>query len=528
MAALDFSTGLVLVAVSLFSALSVLFLAGLLGRHRNPAARQQRLVDTSARTLFEFRQKRLIDATPAALVFAGAPMNNDDVWQAVCKKIAPLNSDFGAGFANLSRDCPEFSVDLSAHQQALAWFDHGSVFLEIIDRPVALKMARPPTSSDPDKVDLAALVDASPILAWSQDFEGRISWANRRYLDLLRQKEPENYTGTPPFQPLFSTPEGGADSGRKSLYIPDKSRLLWFETISQNAGPENSGDGATLHFAIPADPVVKAEEALRNFVQTLTKTFAHLPIGLAIFDRDRKLALFNPALADLTTLDPAWLTDRPSLYAFLDRLRENRHLPEPKDYKSWRYEIAELEKAAEHGTYEENWPLPSGQVYRVTGRPHPEGAVAFLFEDITAEILLRRQFRSELALCQSVLDSDQDAIAVFSAGEELVMSNDAYATLWGIAPDEMLARVTLDEARLHWMSSVQKTVKSGASPAMPNTSGGRRLMRSETHILTSGVFLDIRISPLSQGATLYRFSASPPRGKAVPNKKLDARLVEYQ
>ena len=62
-------------------------------------------------------------------------------------------------------------------------------------------------------------------------------------------------------------------------------------------------------------------------------------------------------------------------------------MPEPKDYRSWRQQMSDLEAAAQNGTYEETWALPTGQTYRVTGRPHPDGAVALLFEDISAEVL---------------------------------------------------------------------------------------------------------------------------------------------
>ena len=105
---------------------------------------------------------------------------------------------------------------------------------------------------------------------------------------------------------------------------------------------------------MPADNTVKAETALREFVQTLTKTFAHLPIGLAIFDRQRQLALFNPALIDLTTLGPEFLSSRPTLFSFLDNLREARMIPEPRDYPTWRQTMTELEKAASQGHYEED------------------------------------------------------------------------------------------------------------------------------------------------------------------------------
>lgn len=68
----------------------------------------------------------------------------------------------------------------------------------------------------------------------------------------------------------------------------------------------------------------------KNFVQTLTKTFATLSIGLVIFDRNRQLMLFNPALIDLTTLPADFLSARPNLLTVFDKLRDNQIMPEPK------------------------------------------------------------------------------------------------------------------------------------------------------------------------------------------------------
>ena len=45
---------------------------------------------------------------------------------------------------------------------------------------------------------------------------------------------------------------------------------------------------------MPADRLVKAETSLQEFVTTLTKTFAALPIGLAIFDRTARAGAVQP------------------------------------------------------------------------------------------------------------------------------------------------------------------------------------------------------------------------------------------
>ena len=178
-----------------------------------------------------------------------------------------------------------------------------------------------------------------------------------------------------------------------------------------------------LIFALPADAAVQAETALRDFMQTLTKTFAHLHVGLAIFDQQRQLQLFNPALLDLTGLPVDFLSMRPSLLSVLDAMRDRNMIPEPKDYRGWRRQLVELEKAAASGLYEETWSLPGGQTYRVIGRPHPNGAIALMFEDISGEMLRTRRYRADLELGQSVIDQMDEAIAVFSEGGQLVMSN---------------------------------------------------------------------------------------------------------
>ena len=57
--------------------------------------------------------------------------------------------------------------------------------------------------------------------------------------------------------------------------------------------------------------------------------------------------------------------------------------------------------AATDGRYQETWSLENGQTYSIRGRPHPDGATAFLIEDITAEVTLTRNFRAELEQSQN-------------------------------------------------------------------------------------------------------------------------------
>ncbi|MBA3324057.1 MAG: PAS-domain containing protein, partial [Rhodobacteraceae bacterium] len=282
---------------------------------------------------------------------------------------------------------------------------------------------------------LRAALDRAPVLAWSLGPDGQVIWANAAYRDrfappaaeLPDHRIPDAFGHVLEEVPL--TARAGGSRRRVSAPGPQDGEAHWFE-VSETVGP----GGERLGFALEADDLVAAEASLRRFIETLTETFAHLPIGLAVFDKNRRLGLFNPALTDLVKIDAVWLAGRPSLRDFLERLRETRQMPEQKDFAAWRRKLGEIEEGAREGAFEENWVLPSGKIFRVTGRPHPQGALAFLFEDISTAIQLERRYRSELELSQATLDRMEEAVAVFDTSGMLVFVNSAFEALWGLDP----------------------------------------------------------------------------------------------
>ncbi|MDA8585823.1 PAS-domain containing protein [Rhodobacteraceae bacterium] len=296
---------------------------------------------------------------------------------------------------------------------------------------------------------LRANTSAAPFLLWRQNPSGEITWVNRAYLDTVRSFSGSGADLVWPLPILFPSLQATAgnvdgEAQRIAVHGRGDSEDAWYDCHITRIGQD------ILCTAIPADEAVRSENRRREFTQTLTKTFAELAIGLAIFDRSRRLVLFNPALLDLTNLPTDFLTSRPSMVSFLDRLRENRVMPEPRDYRTWRAAIADLEAASTDGTYSETWSLPDGQTYHVTGRPHPDGAVALLFEDISAEMSLTRRFRDSLEQSQTVIDAVSEAVAVFSPTGQLVMTNAAYHNLWQTDPNASLEPIDLTEATRHW------------------------------------------------------------------------------
>jgi PAS domain-containing protein len=341
-----------------------------------------------------------------------------------------------------------------------------------------------------------AVLSRAPVLMWKESPDGHVIWANHAYLIRAVELLPEGEDLSWPLPRLFDFDTGKGRPPRLKLQMP--SGPEWFDLVRVPSADE------TLCYALAADKAVQAEAALREFMQTLTKTFADLPIGLAIFDRSRCLQMFNPALTDLTTLPPELLISRPTLNAFLDAMRARAMIPEPRDYRSWRKQLARLEEEATMGLFEETWSLPGGQTYRVIGRPHPNGALAFMFEDISNEMSRTRRYRADLELGQSVIDAVEDAVAVFSQGGQLVMSNHAYAQLWQHDPQVLLSEASVSTLCAWWRDHAAPTLLWDDAIDYVTTSGDRTPWEGEVRLL-DGRLVMCRFRPLTGGATLITF-----------------------
>ncbi len=349
-------------------------------------------------------------------------------------------------------------------------------------------------AQDAELATLRAMLTGAPLPVWREDSGGQIIWANAAYLTLITDATDTDFDLVWPLPRVF----GAGLTGRQRFEAGKTAR--WYDVCEV---PDGEGKQ---FYALPADATVQAEASLQAFMQTLAKTFAHLPTGLAIFDAERKLVLFNPALLDLTGLPADFLSQRPTLPSVLDAMRERATIPEPRDYQSWKRQIAAMEEAASSGQYEATWSLPGGQTYRVTGRPHPNGALALMIEDISTEITRTRRYRADLELGQAVIDAMDEAIAVFSPAGMLVMSNVAYARLWGDDPTTHVDPGSAQASLLcgHWRARSAPTGLWDRAEDFISAFGPRTRWNDSFH-LADGTMVTCRFVPLAGGATMTGF-----------------------
>jgi PAS domain-containing protein len=505
----DHSLAITLLATGIFSAFIGLILLSFLQKkaQRGP---DSVFIEAYGDAEYLFDNKVLMDAIPAARnLLPKACQDKTSAWPGL---LSYLEQKFPGVTTQLELLATQGSLTMGSAEDdsgspllLRAELRGGLTRISVIETELSgTKAALDPLTRRAIRDELEQLRQISakaPLPIWRESEAGDVIWANASYLDLATEGLGQDEDLTWPLPKLFpqqANQDPMLSTRRKYVSHPD-ARPHWFDIFAFKHLEERQ------FYALPADKTVKAEDGLRAFMQTLTKTFAHLSTGLAIFDHDRKLVLFNPALLDLTGLSPDLLIKRPTLPTFFDALREASMIPEPRNYKSWRNQITDIEEAAASGLYEETWSLSSGQTYRVTGRPHPNGALALSFEDISDEMTQTRRYRADLELGQAVIDAVDAAIAVFSASGVLVMSNAAYSDLWKHDPAGSLgAEGNFSAVCNHWRTVCAPTTVWDHAEDFAAEMGPRDVWQDYAR-LADGRRLECRFSPLAGGATMATF-----------------------
>ena len=512
-----------LVTTGLLSALAGLFIHAAAAERRGPVA-QSIFSDSNPGTVFLFDGEALVDGSGAARALIHSLQGAGGSWAKLIRHLSARFPELETGLTDLAeRGVLHLVSKPGKGPPALLQAElRGGLMRLQISAPGAATAAGP----DPfthnalaEEVEtLRRVVAGMPGLCWREDAEGAVVWANAAYLVAAMENLPPGHELTWPLPRVFerrATAELAL--GQRVALNPPGGVTRWFDVTAATGT-----DGERLLFASSTDALVQAEMALRDFMQTLTKTFAQLPIGLAIFDSQRQLQLFNPALLDLTGLPPDFLTLRPSLLSVLDALRDRKMLPEPKDYRGWRRQLVDMERAALQGLYEETWNLADGQTFRVTGRPHPNGALALMIEDISTEMLRTRRYRADLELGQSVIDAMEEGVAVFSREGHLVMTNAAYAALWTHDPTMTVGEVPVRALARYWREMTAPAALWSEVEDYVSTVGDRLAWQAEARLL-DGRLLTCRFAPLAGGATLTAFRLAANRSEATRDSRDEER-----
>ncbi|MEM7670845.1 MAG: PAS domain-containing sensor histidine kinase, partial [Pseudomonadota bacterium] len=345
---------------------------------------------------------------------------------------------------------------------------------------------------------LETLLQHAPLLVWSRTPDGVANWAagsiSTKEGEIAASQALEMVIARQAFDPP----------------VQDKIRRCRLEfgdtePVALHAVEADGPDGMICGYAVDASLTASVERTLTRFIQTMTETFAHLTVGLAIFDRSHRLVLFNPTLADMWGIDAVWLARRPDLREILDRLRANRRIPHLADYHAWREQLLALFENPEVVDYEESWDLASGSRIKVMARPHPHGALAFVFDDVTEQLQLETRYRHMDDLLSTALERLDEGLLVLGPDGLLRYVNTAFHRIWDTDDEAVCTGMhAKDVFGLCSRLSIEADLWNRSIPFA--TGEDRRKVWTDKVTVATGLRLGVRFAPLPGGSTLVVFT----------------------
>ena len=127
---------------------------------------------------------------------------------------------------------------------------------------------------------------------------------------------------------------------------------------------------------------------------------------------------------------PHWLDTHPTDGEILDRLRNQRCIPEQANYRDWR--AKQLTAYTTLETRENWWYLPDGRSLHVICEQHPFGGVTYLYENATKEIQLESRYNELIGVQRETLDNLDEGVALFGSDGRLKLFNPAFARYWNL------------------------------------------------------------------------------------------------
>jgi signal transduction histidine kinase len=387
---------------------------------------------------------------------------------------------------------PVAACDGGAHTIEGRQTETGAAVLWLLDAAAAASAQ----NARQEALGLRQMLDAIPVPVWRRGPDLSLVDCNRAYADAIETT------------PEFAVNEGrelagGTCSGeRRHVVIGGSRRLIEF-------GEVDCAANGKIGFALDRTDLEAAEAELWRHINAHAQVLEGIRASVAIYGPDRRLKFFNASFASMWALAENWLSAEPSFEEVLERLREDRKLPEVADFRAFKSErLAMFTSLIE--PQQEMVHLPDGRALLLSVSPHPFGGLTFVYEDVTDRLALERSCNTLTQVRRATLDHLFEGIAVYGSDGRLKLHNPAYLALWGLSEDDVSeephigeitekTRALLEDGAFlndnDWTAIKQRSIAKVTSPAL--SSGP--LYRKD------GSMLQEAIVPLPDGNVLLTY-----------------------
>lgn len=357
--------------------------------------------------------------------------------------------------------------------------------------------------AEADRNSFVELLDVAPFPVWRRDRSLNLHWVNRAYTKAVEEDDVEKV-----LRSGIELDHGGKKLARQAAEEVDFAVERRYVVIDGQRRAldlfEMPLSDGTVGVALDATDLDEAENVLRRHIDAHAETLDTLATAVAIFGADKRLAFFNDAFVKLWRLDPDWLSGQPSDGELLERLREERRLPEQADFPAWKKQRLELYSNLINQT-DEMWHLPDGSTLRVVAQPHPFGGLIYLYEDVTDLVTLESSYNQLIHVQRTTLDNLHEGVAMFGSDGRLKLRNVAFEEMWQLSPEKLDGEPHFDQIS-EWCANLvdgaerwqelRERITSASSEREPFAS---QMDRSDGTIINFGTM------PLPDGATLTSF-----------------------
>lgn len=353
-------------------------------------------------------------------------------------------------------------------------------------------------------IDFRGILEALPVPVWLRDRTLSLVWGNRAFLDAAgaadletAQRNQKSLEKSERDLAATARTQQQPMEAKRYAVVAGQRRALAIAEIPTETGVIGTASDVT--------DVAAGEAKLQQHIDAHTDTLDKLATAVAIFGPDQKLHFYNRAFQQLWNLSNVWLDKHPSDAEVLDKLREDRKLPEQRDYQGWKRERLQLYQTARDYPSEDLWHVPGGKTLRVVAQPHPFGGLTFLYEDVTERISLESSYNTLIKVQSATLNTLQEAVAVFGPDGKMKLYNAAFSKIWGLTPKDLA-----DEPHVRAIAAacVEKFGEAAVwERLIQNIVSGMDVERRMGEIERNDrTILSLGLSPLPDGATLVTFA----------------------
>ncbi|HME85858.1 MAG TPA: ATP-binding protein [Roseiarcus sp.] len=347
---------------------------------------------------------------------------------------------------------------------------------------------------------LRLALESASMPAWRRDAEGRLVWRNAPYSRAV--EAPDDRPAVDNGGELFDL------ALRREAAAALKETGVWKRrAVAVVNGERRTFDAAEVRTAFGTAGVardVSELAALRAEMERneddYSRMIDRLSTAVAIFDKSKRLTIYNAAYRQIWSLEPAFLDQRPTDGEILDQLRAKRQLPEQADFPTWKAQQMTAYQAIEPS--ETVWHLPDGRALRVVTSPNPKGGVTYLYDDATQSYALASQVNALTQVQGETLDALKEGVAVFGADGRMKLFNPVFAEMWRFDAATLRDRPHIDEIADACRALCLDPPLWDDLRSMVVALSERRESRTARIARTDELILECAALPLPDGATL--------------------------